>query len=75
MKISIKQLLSAGLLGIATASSPALAAPDEKLRAATEQAQPALIATLRDMVMIESDRKSTRLNSSHIQKSRMPSSA
>jgi glutamate carboxypeptidase len=33
---------------------PALAAPDEKLKAAAEAAKPALIETLRDMVMIES---------------------
>ena len=31
--------------------------------------------TVTNLVVIESDRKSTRLNSSHIQKSRMPSSA
>ena len=43
-----------GLLGIAFAASAALAAPDEKLRAEAEQAQPALIETLRDMVLIES---------------------
>jgi len=42
------------LLGIALAS-PALAGPpDEKLRVAAEAAKPALIDTLRDMVMIES---------------------
>jgi glutamate carboxypeptidase len=35
-------------------ASPALAAPDEKLKAAAEAAKPALIDTLRDMVMIES---------------------
>ncbi|MGH6751097.1 MAG: M20/M25/M40 family metallo-hydrolase, partial [Bradyrhizobium sp.] len=35
-------------------ASPARAAPDEKLRAAAEAARPALIDTLRDMVMIES---------------------
>lgn len=53
MKISSRWFVSVGLLGIAFASS-AQAAPDEKLRAAAEQAQPALIETLRDMVMIES---------------------
>lgn len=35
-------------------SAQALAAPDAKLRDAAEQAKPALIETLRDMVMIES---------------------
>ena len=40
---------------------------DHKLPASTTQAE--LLA------LIEKDRKSTRLNSSHIQKSRMPSSA
>jgi len=53
MKISVKRQVSIGLLGIAFAA-PAFAAPDEKLRAAAEQARPALIDTLRDMVMIES---------------------
>ena len=53
MKASIKRLVSIGLLSFASAS-PALAAADEKLRAAAEQAQPALIETLHDMVMIES---------------------
>src|SRR6185369_16196007 len=41
------------LLGILLAS-PAIAGPDEKLKAAAETAKPALIDTLRDMVMIES---------------------
>ncbi|SDI43856.1 MULTISPECIES: M20/M25/M40 family metallo-hydrolase [Bradyrhizobium] len=54
MKTSSQWLVSVALLGIAFASSPALAAPDEKLRAAAEQAKPALIETLHDMVMIES---------------------
>jgi glutamate carboxypeptidase len=54
MKISVRQLVSIGLLGFASGASPALAAPDEKLRAAAEQAEPALIETLHDMVMIES---------------------
>jgi glutamate carboxypeptidase len=35
-------------------ASSALAAPDEKLRAAAEAAQPALIGTLHEMVLIES---------------------
>src|SRR5258708_32165529 len=35
-------------------AAPALAAPDEKLKAAAEAAQPALIETLHEMVLIES---------------------
>lgn len=54
MKAFIHLTLSIGLLALAFASSPAFAAPDENLRAAAEQAKPALIETLRDMVMIES---------------------
>jgi glutamate carboxypeptidase len=54
MKAPINRLVSIGVLAFAFASSPALAAPDEKLRAAAEVAQPALIDTLRDMVTIES---------------------
>ncbi len=54
MKIPVKRPLSIALLGIAFASTMALAAPDEKLRAAAEQAQPAVIDTLHEMVMIES---------------------
>ena len=50
----IHQVASATVLAFALVSSPALSAPDEKLRAAAEAAQPALIDTLRDMVMIES---------------------
>jgi glutamate carboxypeptidase len=46
-------LLLVVLLGLACAS-PALAAPDEKLKAAAEAAQPALIETLHEMVLIES---------------------
>jgi len=49
-----KYLLSLGLFGLAMASTAALAAADEKLKAAAEQAAPALIETLHDMVMIES---------------------
>src|SRR5262245_22057071 len=49
-----KPFAAIGLLGLALAASAALAAPDEKLRAAAEQAQPALIETLREMVLIES---------------------
>lgn len=40
-----------GLLGFASSAS---AAPDEKLKAAAEQAKPALIETLKQMVLIES---------------------
>lgn len=39
---------------VACLTTQAFAAPDEKLKAAAEQAQPMLIDTLRDMVMIES---------------------
>jgi len=39
MKLSVKLLASAGLLSLALASSHALAAADEKLRAAAEQAR------------------------------------
>ena len=42
------------LLGLAAFIPAASAAPDERLRAAAEQAKPALIETLHDMVMIES---------------------
>ena len=54
MKNFCKRLIPIGLLGIVLLASPALAAADAKLQAAAEQAQPALIETLRDMVMIES---------------------
>ena len=54
MNALIHRLISAAFLTLVLASCPALAAPDEKLRAAAEAAQPALIDTLRDMVMIES---------------------
>lgn len=47
----ISALLACAALSLA---SPALAAPDAKLKAAAEAAQPALIETLKDMVMIES---------------------
>ena len=42
------------VITLACLATPALAAPDEKLKSAAEQAQPALIETLHDMVMIES---------------------
>src|SRR5882757_4625612 len=54
MKPSPRRLVSIALFCFAFTASPARAAPDEKLRAAAEAAQPALIDTLRDMVMIES---------------------
>ncbi|MEN3349525.1 MAG: glutamate carboxypeptidase [Bradyrhizobium sp.] len=54
MKYSVRRLASASLFSLALASSSAFAAADEKLRAAAEQAQPAVIESLRDMVMIES---------------------
>ena len=55
MRAIAHHLASAGgLIALALASSSALAAADEKLRAAAEAAKPALIDTLRDMVMIES---------------------
>ena len=52
MKTSSPPLLILAL-GLCVAS-PAIAAPDEKLKAAAEAAQPALIETLHDMVLIES---------------------
>src|SRR5258705_2699285 len=54
MKPFVKPLASIFLLGLVGAIAPAFAAPDEKLHKAAEAAQPALIETLRDMVMIES---------------------
>jgi glutamate carboxypeptidase len=50
----VRRFISISLLGLAFASAPALAAPDEKLKSAAEQAQTALIDTLHDMVLIES---------------------
>lgn len=41
-------------VAMAALAAPALAAPDAKLKSAAETAQPALIETLRDMVLIES---------------------
>ena len=54
MRARMHHLASAGFMALALATSSALAAPDEKLRAAAEAAKPALVDTLRDMVMIES---------------------
>jgi glutamate carboxypeptidase len=42
------------LVFVLACAAPALAAPDEKLKAASEAAQPALIETLHEMVLIES---------------------
>ena len=53
MHAPIRRLASVTLFALAL-TSPVLAAPDEKLRAAAEAAKPAVIDTLRDMVMIES---------------------
>ena len=47
-------LLALSLLGLAAGATTALAAADEKLKAAAEQEKAPLIETLRDMVMIES---------------------
>lgn len=54
MKRSVKRLASVSLFSLTLASSFAFAGADEKLRAAAEQAQPAVIESLHDMVMIES---------------------
>jgi glutamate carboxypeptidase len=54
MKLPVERVVSISLLVLACSSSHALAAPDEKLKAAAEAAQPALIETLHDMIMIES---------------------
>jgi glutamate carboxypeptidase len=54
MKMPVKRLASISLLALACSGLQALAAADEKLKAAAEAAQPALIETLHDMVMIES---------------------
>jgi glutamate carboxypeptidase len=54
MKPFVKPLASIFLLSLVGAIAPAFAAPDEQLRKAAEAAQPALIETLRDMVVIES---------------------
>jgi glutamate carboxypeptidase len=53
MKRSVKRLASVSLFSLTLASS-AFAATDEKLRAAAELAQPAVIESLHDMVLIES---------------------
>jgi glutamate carboxypeptidase len=48
------QLPFVALLGLVAFIPSASAAPDERVKAAAEQAKPALIETLHDMVMIES---------------------
>jgi glutamate carboxypeptidase len=54
MKTPAGRFFSILSFGLACAVSPAQAAPDAKLKAAAEQAQPALIDTLHEMVLIES---------------------
>ncbi|MGX1319259.1 glutamate carboxypeptidase [Bradyrhizobium sp. USDA 377] len=54
MIIRFTPLLALSLLGLAAGATSALAATDEKLKAAAEQEKAPLIETLRDMVMIES---------------------
>jgi glutamate carboxypeptidase len=54
MELSARLLIVAGLLCFPGMLVPACAAADDKLRAAAEQAKPALIETLHDMVSIES---------------------
>ena len=54
------------MLGALLPSAPAAATPSE---------QPPMILAKTGYLFAGGDRKSTRLNSSHIQKSRMPSSA
>lgn len=53
LRRNLARLVLAALLAIA-ATSHAHAAADERLKAAAEQAKPAVITTLHDMVMIES---------------------
>jgi glutamate carboxypeptidase len=54
MKTPAGRFFSILSLGLACTVSPAQAAPDARLKAAAEQAQPALIDTLHEMVLIES---------------------
>ncbi|MGY8636331.1 M20/M25/M40 family metallo-hydrolase [Bradyrhizobium sp. 14AA] len=54
MTSRLTSLLALSLLGLAASGTAALAAADEKLKAAAEQEKAPLIETLRDMVMIES---------------------
>ena len=48
---------------------------NEELKVALETTEKAKEAALNDLDLLQKDRKSTRLNSSHSQQSRMPSSA
>jgi glutamate carboxypeptidase len=52
MERSRSSLAALALLGLLASIPAAAAAPDERLKAAAEQAKPALIETLHDMVMI-----------------------
>ncbi|MBR0853615.1 M20/M25/M40 family metallo-hydrolase [Bradyrhizobium liaoningense] len=54
MKSRLTPLFALSLLGLAAGATSALAAADEKIKAAAEQEKAPLIETLRDMVMIES---------------------
>jgi len=54
MTLSISRLAAFVLLATTAGLSGAHAAPDEKIRAAAEQAKPAVIDSLREMVLIES---------------------
>jgi len=54
MERSRSPLAALALFGLVAAIPRASAAPDEQLKAAAENAKPALIETLHDMVMIES---------------------
>lgn len=54
MKTRLTSLFALSLLGLAAGATSALAAADEKIKAAAEQEKAPLIETLRDVVMIES---------------------
>jgi glutamate carboxypeptidase len=54
MTPSISRLAALAVIAAAGSFSAAHAAPDEKIRAAAEQAKPAVIDSLREMVLIES---------------------
>src|ERR1044072_6705031 len=54
MKAQLTSLFGLSLLARAAGAPSALAAADEKIKAAAEQEKAPLIETLRDMVMIES---------------------
>ena len=68
----------AALLGVLQESVPFVERPFADLGqpcGLTEDETLARVNALKEAKVIRQDRKSTRLNSSHIQKSRMPSSA